>query len=121
MILYYIYTVVATLTVIASWDLHGTPGRVLMVIAAGAPTFVKMFNYEPTFKTYTPPERYESIEPFNFYTGEGTSPYSDGCTDPKSSSRKAESFLSDFYEWCDENGYSQEERPLVFQEWVNEN
>ena len=42
-----------------------------------------------------------------------------GCTDPKTSSRKRDTFLSDFYEFCEENGYSQEERPLVFQEWVN--
>ena len=75
---------------------------------------------------------------FNFYSGTPIehSPYadldrwytrpesltttSDGCTDPKTSSRKRESFLSDFYEFCEENGYSQEERPLVFQEWVND-
>lgn len=76
--------------------------------------------------------------PFNFYSGEPAvnSPYSqlngwytsfetvtttsDGCTDPKTSSRKRDTFLSDFYEFCEENGYSQEERPLVFQEWVND-
>jgi hypothetical protein len=117
-ILYYIYTVIATLTVIASWDLHGTSGRTLLVLAAVAPTFVKMFNYEPEFEPYTYDPRawdddsYDLI-PYDFSAN--------GCTDPKTSSRKAESFLSDFYEWCDENGYSQDERPMVFQEWANEN
>ena len=62
---------------------------------------------------------------FNFYSGEPkeNSPYgqdADGCTDPKTSSRKQGSLTSEFYEWCEEMGYSQEERPLVFKEWLND-
>lgn len=76
---------------------------------------------------------------FNFFTGEPkeNNPYGTivvgvpngeepvnlnddlGCTDPKTSSRK-QSVLSDFYDFCEENGYSVEERPMVFKEWLNE-
>lgn len=75
------------------------------------------FSYdagEPT--AYSPYSFDGEYGPGNFYDAEDA----DGCTDPKTSSRKRESFLSDFYEFCEENGYSQEERPLVFQEWVND-
>ena len=132
-----LYTVIATFTVIASWDLHGPLGRTGLVLAAVAPTLVAAIqssyqvlradkdyqNYLQDVKAlYAPQELFPTFlcsEPECTICNPRALD-ADGCTDPKTSSRKANSFLSDFYEFCEENGYSQEERPMVFQEWANE-
>ena len=149
MILSYSCFAIAWIGFFLSWDEMTPLGRVLFaIIAVATITLVRdahkrrqeasTDHYSDETTCGDPDCFCADSAPFNFYSGEPAvnSPYSqlngwytsietvtttsDGCTDPKTSSRKRDTFLSDFYEFCEENGYSQEERPLVFQEWVND-
>lgn len=142
MILSYSCFAIAWIGFFLSWDEMTPLGRVLFaIIAVATITLVRDAHkrrQEASTSHYSDYINESDLIWFDYDAGEPASPYgtitvgvangkepvelydADGCTDPKTSSRKRNTFLSDFYEFCEENGYSQEERPLVFQEWVND-